>query len=55
MLAKELKIKYNNKKEDFFGASLLGNLLADKKAIGMSQGRGMIRAGKGTVRTGQDF
>ena len=37
------------------GASLLGNLLTDKRAIATSQGRDTIRAGEGTVRAGQDF
>ena len=44
------------------GASLLGNLLAGKEAIASRQGhvakiprRVTIRAGKGTIRAGQDF
>ena len=44
------------------GASLLGNLLTSKGAIAMSQvckanmpGRGTTRAGKRTIRAGQDF
>ena len=37
------------------GASLLGNLLADVKAIATTQGRGTIRAGEGSVRAGQYF
>ena len=37
------------------GASLLGNLLASKGAIATSQGWGTVRAGEGTIRTGQDF
>ena len=37
------------------GASLLGNLLASKGALAKSQGWGTIRAGEGTIRTGQDF
>ena len=35
------------------GASLLGNLLTGKGAIGTIQGRGPIRASKGTFRTGE--
>ena len=37
------------------GVSLLRNLLTDKGVIAMSQRRGTIRAGKGTVGTGMDF
>ena len=37
------------------GASLLGNLLTGKRVIATSQGRGKIKAGKGTIRAGQDF
>ena len=44
------------------GANLLGNLLAGKEAIAMSQGwkanmsgQGTIRAGDGTIRIVQSF
>ena len=52
-MAKQLKMKQNNKKGRFlgmlldtFGASLLGNLLTSK---------GKIRAGDRTIRAGQNF
>ena len=37
------------------GASLLGNLLTGKEATAVSERRGTIRAGEGTIRAGQDF
>ena len=43
---RQLQKKQKSKKEDFFGtlgASLLGNMLADKE---------VLRAGEGTIRTG---
>ena len=50
-LAKQLKIKQKNKKEDlsvcyqvYLGASLLGNFLT---------GKGAFRAGEGTITAGQ--
>ena len=65
------KIKYKAKEQkggflgmllDTLGASLLGNLLIDKRAIAMSQGRkanmpgrGPIRAGEDKIRAGHDF
>ena len=36
------------------GASLFGNLLTDKVAIATSQGWDTIRAGKGTIRAGEN-
>ena len=49
MLAKQLKVKAKNKKQDLlgtFGAYLLWDLLT---------GKGTIRAGEGTIRVGQYF
>ena len=48
-LAKELKMMWNSKKEDFLqcgtlGATLLRNMLPVK---------GVLRAGKGTIRAGE--
>ena len=40
---------------DTLGASLLGNLLAGKAAIATGQWQSTIRAGKSTIRAGQDF
>ena len=40
---------------DKLGASLLGILLAGKGVKVKIPRRGVIRAGKGTVRAGQDF
>lgn len=37
------------------GDSLLRNMVAGKRAITVSQGRGVIRADEGTIRAGQDF
>ena len=37
------------------GASLLGNQLAGKEAIGTSCGQRVIRAGKGETKARQDF
>ena len=37
------------------GASLLRNLLTGKGVIVTSQGRGTVKAGVGTIRTGQGF
>ena len=37
------------------GASLLGNLLKGKGAIATSQWWCTVKAGKDTIRTGQDF
>ena len=37
------------------GANLLGNMLAGKGVIATSQGQGVILAGKGKNREGQDF
>ena len=36
-------------------ANLIGNLLSGKRATATSQGQGLIRAGEGTIRAGQDF
>ena len=56
-VSKSIKRKQKNKEEDFqdVGASLFQNLLTDKRAIKTNHGRGTIRAGKTTIRTGQDF
>lgn len=36
-------------------ANLIGNLLSGKRTTATSQGQGVIRAGEGTIRAGQDF
>ena len=58
-LMKPFKMKQKNKKVDFSGVSLLGNLLTSKgvKRPNSSNipGRGVIRAGEGTIRAGQNF
>ena len=54
---KQLKVKQKNKKEDYLGASLLQNMLADKgvnrvgygsKDLQSKGGKGIIRAGYGS-------
>ena len=51
---KQLKIKQNNKKEDFFLGMLLGTL--DSSLLGnLSGGKWTIRVDEGTIRVGQDF
>ena len=37
------------------GASLLGIMLAGKRAIATKGGKGKLRAGDGTTRKGMDF
>ena len=36
-------------------ANLIRNLLSGKRTTATSQGQGVIRAGEGTIRAGQDF
>ena len=51
---KQLKIKQNNKKEDFFLGMLLGTL--DSSLLGnLSAGKWTIIVDEGTIRVGQDF
>ena len=58
----QLKIKQKNKEGRFLsmllgtlGASLLGNLLTGKGLKAKLPGRGVMRAGEGAIRVGQDF
>ena len=37
------------------GVSLLGNILARKRVEFKISGQGVIKAGEGTIRAGQDF
>ena len=53
--AKEQKTAFLSMLLVTLGASLLGNPLTGKWAIAMSQRRGTLRAGEGTIRAGQDF
>ena len=60
VLVKQLKIKWNNKKEDFLGilaatlvSRLLRNVLGGKEEIRADEGR--TRAGEEVIRAAQDF
>ena len=56
MLLKQLKIKQNNKKEDFFSL-LLGSLAVPliKNVFGRLTGRRDVRTGEYILRTDKDF
>ena len=52
---KQQKVGFLSMLLETLGASLLGNLLADKGVIATSHGRSTVRAGEGTIRAVQDF
>ena len=53
--AKEQKGGFSSMLWGTLGASLFGNMLAGKGAKATRQGRGVIRADRGTTSAGQDF
>ena len=53
--AKEQRGRFLSMLLDTLSASLLGNLLTSKKIKVKIPGRGVMRAGEGTIRAGQTF